>query len=162
MQVGLTNKESPRDAWEVIHKIRIGVDREKEANAERLRQEFTEIKFKPNEGVEDFSLCITALENEPRVHGDEVMDKKVIKKMHHSIPEKLEQLAILSRRSWSSWLFQWDTPRSKLVVDRGGGWPSAGGGAEEEGSFLPSGGRQQTLATDGGGMDNLNEGEGEE
>jgi hypothetical protein len=38
MQAGLTNKELAKDAWEAIHKIRIGADRVKEANAERLRQ----------------------------------------------------------------------------------------------------------------------------
>jgi hypothetical protein len=38
MQAGLTNKELAKDAWEAIHKIRVGADRVKEANAERLRQ----------------------------------------------------------------------------------------------------------------------------
>jgi hypothetical protein len=37
MQAGLANKESAREAWDSICKIRIGVDRVKEANAERLR-----------------------------------------------------------------------------------------------------------------------------
>jgi hypothetical protein len=94
MQVRLTNKESAHDTWEVIHKIHVGVDRVKEANAERLRQVFTEIKFKPNEGVEDFRLLITALANELRVLGDEVTDKEVVKRMLHSMLEKLEQVAI--------------------------------------------------------------------
>jgi hypothetical protein len=47
IQAGLANKETAREAWEVIRKIRVGADRVKEANAERLRQEFAEIKFKP-------------------------------------------------------------------------------------------------------------------
>jgi hypothetical protein len=40
--------------------------------------------------VEDFSLRITALANELRVLDDEVTDKEVIKKMLHSVSEKLE------------------------------------------------------------------------
>jgi hypothetical protein len=40
--------------------------------------------------VEDFSLHITALANELRVLDDEVTDKEVIKKMLHSVSEKLE------------------------------------------------------------------------
>jgi hypothetical protein len=40
--------------------------------------------------VEDFSLRITALAKELRVLDDEVMDKEVIKKMLHSVSEKLE------------------------------------------------------------------------
>jgi hypothetical protein len=94
MQAGIGNKESMHEAWELIREICIGVDQVKEASAERLRQEFTEIRFKPGEGVEDFSLCITALANELRVLGDEVTDKEVVKKMLHSVPEKMEQVAI--------------------------------------------------------------------
>jgi gas vesicle protein len=44
-QTCLTNKETAYDAWESIQMIQVGVDRVKEANAERLRQEFTEIRF---------------------------------------------------------------------------------------------------------------------
>jgi hypothetical protein len=94
MQAGLTNKEMAHEAWESIQRIRIGADRVKEANAERLQQEFTEIKFKPGEGVADFSLCITALANELRVLGNGITDKEVVKKMLHSVPKKLEQVAI--------------------------------------------------------------------
>jgi hypothetical protein len=94
MQVGLTNKETARNAWESIRRIRVGVDRVKEANAKRLHQEFAEIKFKPGEGVEDFSLRITALANELRVLDDDITDKEVVKKMLHSVSEKLEQVAL--------------------------------------------------------------------
>jgi hypothetical protein len=94
MQSGLANKETAHEAWESIRKIRIGADRVTEANAERLQQEFADIRFKPGEGVEEFSICITTLANELRVLGDEVTDKEVVKKMLHSVPEKLEQVAI--------------------------------------------------------------------
>jgi hypothetical protein len=64
MQARLANKELALEAWELIHKNCVGADRVKEGNAEQLRQEFTEIKFKPDECVEDFSICITAIANE--------------------------------------------------------------------------------------------------
>jgi hypothetical protein len=60
----------------------------------RLQQDFMEIKFKPGESVEDFSLHITALANEQRVLGNEITDKEVVKKMLHLVLEKLEQVAI--------------------------------------------------------------------
>jgi hypothetical protein len=63
MQAGLANKETTHKAWEFISWICVSVDQVKEANVERLHQEFTEIKFKLEEGVEDFSLCIMALVN---------------------------------------------------------------------------------------------------
>jgi hypothetical protein len=94
MQAGLANKELALKAWESIRNIRVGADWVSEANAERLRQEFTKIRFKSGECVEDFSIRITAIANELRVLGDEVTDKEVMKKMLHSIPEKLEQVAI--------------------------------------------------------------------
>jgi hypothetical protein len=53
MQAGLANKEMAREAWESIRWIRIGADRVKEANTERLQQEFAEMRFKPGEGVEE-------------------------------------------------------------------------------------------------------------
>jgi hypothetical protein len=69
------------------------VNRVREVNADRLRQEFAELKFKLGEGVEDFSLCITPLTNQLRVLGDNITDKEVVKKLLHSVPEKLEQVA---------------------------------------------------------------------
>jgi uncharacterized membrane protein YgcG len=94
MQVGPANKESAHEAWEAIRRIRVGADRVKEANMERLRHDFTDIKFKPSESVEDFSIHINSIANELRVLGEEITDKEVVKKMLHSILEKLEQVAI--------------------------------------------------------------------
>jgi hypothetical protein len=94
MQARLANKELALEAWESIRKNCVGADWVKEGNVEQLRQEFIEIKFKPGECVEDFIICITAIANELRVLGDEVTDKEVVKKMLHSVPEKLEQVAI--------------------------------------------------------------------
>jgi hypothetical protein len=74
--------------------IRVGVDRVKEVNAERLRQEFTKIRFRFSEGVDDFIIHISALANVLRVLGDDISDKEVVKKMLQSVPEKLEQVAI--------------------------------------------------------------------
>jgi hypothetical protein len=59
MQAGLANKEAARDAWELIRRIHMGADRVKEANAERLRQECADRRFKSGACVEDFSIHIT-------------------------------------------------------------------------------------------------------
>jgi hypothetical protein len=56
MQAGLACKDSAYDAWEVIKMIRVGVERVKEVNAEKLRWEFSEMVFKPGELVEEFTL----------------------------------------------------------------------------------------------------------
>jgi hypothetical protein len=94
MQALIAVKDSAHKAWESIQRLRVGTDRVREANAERLGQEFAKLKFKQGESVEELSLCITTLANEMWVLGDEIIDKEVVKKMLHYVPEKLEQVAI--------------------------------------------------------------------
>jgi hypothetical protein len=94
MQAGLAVKESAMEAWEAIRSIRVGADKVKEANAEKVRREFDDIAFKPGECVEEFALRISGLANQLRSLGDDLPDKKVVKKMLQFVPEDLEQVAI--------------------------------------------------------------------
>jgi hypothetical protein len=94
MQVGLVRNESAFDAWEAIHAMRMGGERIKEANADKLRREFSDLQFKPGKCVEGFSLCVTALANQLRALGDKVSEKEEIKKLLYSVPDHLEQVAI--------------------------------------------------------------------
>jgi len=52
----LLNKKSVKEAWEAIKTIRLGADRVKEANAQKLLGEFELISFKPGETIDDFSI----------------------------------------------------------------------------------------------------------
>jgi hypothetical protein len=90
MQAGLAVK----DAWELIRSIRVSADKVKEANVERLRQEFDDFSFKSSECVEELAMHISSLANQLRSLGDEISDKKVVKKMLQSVPDHLEQVAI--------------------------------------------------------------------
>jgi hypothetical protein len=94
MQVGLARKESATAAWEAIRAIRMGGDKIKEANTDRLRREFSNLEIKPGECVEDFALCVSAMANQLRALGDEITEKEEIKKLLHSVPDYLEQVAI--------------------------------------------------------------------
>ncbi|KAG8095916.1 hypothetical protein GUJ93_ZPchr0013g34734 [Zizania palustris] len=94
MQAGLAVKSTAHDAWEAIRKVRLGADRVKEANVERLRRDFNDIVFKAGETVEDFSLRLNTVASQLRVLGDDISEKEVIKKMLHVVPDKLEQVAI--------------------------------------------------------------------
>jgi hypothetical protein len=94
MQAGLACKESAADAWEAIRAIRMGGDRIKEATADKLRRDFGELQFKSGECVEDFSLRVSAVANQLRSIGDKISDKDVIKKILHSVPDYLKQVAI--------------------------------------------------------------------
>jgi hypothetical protein len=81
MQAGLAVKETTKEAWEAIRSIRVGANKVKEANAKKLRREFDDIVFKSGECVEEFAMRISSLANQLRSLGDEVPDKKVVKKM---------------------------------------------------------------------------------
>ena len=49
-------KSSAKEAWEAIAMMRVSFDRAKEATAQLLKQEYTNLRFKDGESVEDFSL----------------------------------------------------------------------------------------------------------
>jgi hypothetical protein len=94
MLAGLAVKETMKEAWEAIRSIRVDADKVKEANAEKLQWEFDDIAFKSGECVEEFAMQISSLANQLRSLGDEILDKKVMKKMLQSMLDHLEQVAI--------------------------------------------------------------------
>jgi hypothetical protein len=94
MQAGLAMKESTMEAWEAIRSIWVSADKVKEVNAEKVHREFDNITFKPTECVEEFALRIFGLANQLRSLGNDLPDKKVVKKMLQSVPADLEQVAI--------------------------------------------------------------------
>jgi hypothetical protein len=94
MQAGLAVKATTHEAWEAIQKVHLGADRVREANAEWLRREFSDLAFRPGETMEDFSLWLTTVASQLRVLGDEVSDKEVVKKLLHVVPNNLEQVVI--------------------------------------------------------------------
>jgi hypothetical protein len=94
MQAGLAVKEMTKEAWEEICSIRVGADKVKEANAKKLRHEFDGIIFKSGECVVEFAMHMSSLANQLRSLGDEVLNKKVIKKMLQLVPDHLKQVAI--------------------------------------------------------------------
>jgi hypothetical protein len=64
MQASLACKESASDAWEVIRTVRMGGNRIKEAMADKLRRDFTDLQFKLGECVKDFVMCATTIVNQ--------------------------------------------------------------------------------------------------
>ena len=58
----LLNKKSAKEAWEAIKSMRLGAERVKEVNAQKLLAEFESISFKPGESIDDFAVWIGKLE----------------------------------------------------------------------------------------------------
>jgi hypothetical protein len=97
MQAGLAVKETAKEVWETIGSIQVSADKVKETNTEKLQWEFDDITFKSGECVEVFAMRIFA--NQLKSLGDENLDKKVVKKMLQSVPNHIEQVAIVKDRS---------------------------------------------------------------
>jgi hypothetical protein len=74
--------------------VRMGGERIKEATVDKLRHDFSNLQFKASECVKDFVQRATTIANQLQALGDKIIDKEVIKKILHSVPEHLEQVAI--------------------------------------------------------------------
>lgn len=61
MWQSLGERKTVKEVWDAVKVMRIGVDRVKEVNTQKLLQEFENIKFKDGESVEDLGMQITNL-----------------------------------------------------------------------------------------------------
>jgi hypothetical protein len=69
MQAGLARKEPATEVWEAIRAVRMGGDKIKEANADKLCRDFSKLQFKLRECVKDLSLlCNSSCELVLRSH----------------------------------------------------------------------------------------------
>jgi hypothetical protein len=87
-------KKTVKEAWKAVKSMRVGADRIKEANAQRLLKEFENIKFKDSETVDEFALRIGALAADLRMSGESIDDARVVKKMLRVLPQSYAQIAI--------------------------------------------------------------------
>jgi hypothetical protein len=87
-------RSSTATMWEAIKRIRIGVQRVREVNAQQIRHEFGALVWKEAETVEDFVNRITGLAAELRLLGDNITDAEVVRKMLQVVPDHLMQVAV--------------------------------------------------------------------
>jgi hypothetical protein len=74
--------------------MRIGADRVKEVNIQKLLKEFENIEFKEGESVEDFGMRITNLVANIKSLGEPLEDTCVVKKFLRVVPPRLNQVAV--------------------------------------------------------------------
>jgi hypothetical protein len=87
-------RSSVAAAWEAIKRIRIGVQRVHEANAQQLRREFGALVWKEVENAKDFTNRITGLAANLRTLGDNISDAEVVRKMLQVVLDHLTQVAV--------------------------------------------------------------------
>jgi len=91
----LLNKKSVKEAWEAIKTMRLGADRVKEVNAQKLLGEFESISFKAGESIDDFAIRITKLATDLKGLGEtSVDDSRVVKKFLRVVPSRYNQVAV--------------------------------------------------------------------
>ena len=62
--------------------------------AQLLKQEYTNLKFKDGETVEDFSLRLQMLISKLKSHGVTIDEEETVSKYLHSVPAKYIQIAL--------------------------------------------------------------------
>lgn len=87
-------KKTVKEAWEAVRTMRIGADRVKEVNVQKLLKEFENIEFKEAESVEDFGMRITNLVANIRSLGETLDDARVVKKFLRVVPARFNQVAV--------------------------------------------------------------------
>lgn len=94
MKAGLAVKKSAKEAWEAVKKMRVGDDRVKSANVQRLLKEFENVAFHDGESVDDFAMRINGLVASLRELGEAMEDSRVVKKILRVVPKKMKQVAV--------------------------------------------------------------------
>ena len=77
--------------------MRMGVDRIREATAQRLRKEFEQISFHDGETLDAFGMRITSIVNNLRTLGDTVEEVKVVQKILREVPGRYDRSLVRSR-----------------------------------------------------------------
>lgn len=91
----LLSKKSAKEAWEAIKSMRLGAERVKEVNAQKLLAEFESISFKSGESIEDFAVRIGKLVTDLKGLGEtSVTDARVVKKFLRVVPARYNQVAV--------------------------------------------------------------------
>jgi cell fate (sporulation/competence/biofilm development) regulator YlbF (YheA/YmcA/DUF963 family) len=94
MWQALGARKTVKEAWEAVKVMRLGADRVKEVNAQKLLQDFENIKFKDGESVEDFGMRISNLVGNLRALGETVDDVRVVKKFLRVVPARFAQVVV--------------------------------------------------------------------
>ncbi|KAL6658537.1 hypothetical protein ACP70R_004123 [Stipagrostis hirtigluma subsp. patula] len=94
LKAGLGKKETAKEAWQALKTMRVGNDRVKAANVERLLKEFENVAFRDGESVDEFVLRISGLVGSLRELGEEMKDSRVVRKILRVLPKRLKQVAV--------------------------------------------------------------------
>ncbi|KAL6622998.1 hypothetical protein ACP70R_032877 [Stipagrostis hirtigluma subsp. patula] len=94
MKAGLAAKESAKEAWAAVRSMRMGDERVRDANAQRLLKVFENLEGRDGETVDAFAMRLGSLVAELRELGETMEEVRVVKKMLRVVPKKYGQVAV--------------------------------------------------------------------
>ena len=94
MWQALGGKKTVKEAWEAVKAMRLGSERVKDVNAQKLSKEFENLQFKEGETIDDFGMRITNLVADLKTLGETIADEKVIKKFLRVVPPRFTSVVV--------------------------------------------------------------------
>jgi hypothetical protein len=95
MKVGLAMKKSVKEAWDAVKSMRVDNDRVKSASLQSLLNEYENVTLHDGESIDDLMMCINGLVACLRELGEEMEDRRVVRKILRVIPKKLRQVGVV-------------------------------------------------------------------
>jgi hypothetical protein len=93
MHAALLVKRTVKEAWDVVKMMRVGVNRVRQATAQRLRKEFEALTFREGESLDSFVMRITGIVNNLHCLGDQVEEVRVVEKILREVPKEYALMA---------------------------------------------------------------------
>ena len=83
LQVG--NLETSKEVWEAIKARHVGADRVREARLQTLMDEFSRMKMKETDTIDDFSGKLAEISSKSSALGEDIEESKLVKKFLSSL-----------------------------------------------------------------------------
>ena len=92
MVLQVANLNSAKEIWDALKIRHVGVDRVKEARVQTLESEFEQLKMKDGESLDVYAGKISEVASQASNLGHTVEDKRMVRKLLSSVPEKFMQI----------------------------------------------------------------------
>lgn len=87
-------KKLVKEAWEADKTMKVGANRVKEINVQKLLKDFENVEFKDGESVEDFDMRIVNLVVTLKTLGETTDEPYVVKKILRVLPPRFGQVTV--------------------------------------------------------------------
>ncbi|XP_076906724.1 uncharacterized protein LOC143562946 [Bidens hawaiensis] len=97
MVLQIANFTSAKEIWDALKVRHVGVDRVKEARLETLESDFESLKMGVGESLDVYAVKISEIASQASNLGHTMNDKKLVRILLSSVPEKFIQICCCDR-----------------------------------------------------------------